>query len=123
MDPETGLIVPDGETTAVMKAKGFRVDTRGNIGFEEMKNVLIEGLRPLGRNDDSSSSASTSLIVPDPTIVRNLLKDRKGVMRVFEDRVKRLNFSLTKRQYLYMPRDMLGVCDRTQAWGTRFDCP
>ena len=121
MDPESGSVVPDGQVSTVMKAKGFRVDTRGGIGFEEMKNVLLAGLGPLGRA--SHPSAQNQLVVPDPTIVRNLLKDRKGVMRVFQDRVKRLNFSLTKRQYLYMPRDMLGVCDRTQAWGTRFDCP
>lgn len=121
MDPETGKLVPDGEITTTMKAKGLRVDTRQNIGFNKMKKLLVQNLELLGRA--GTSVRQDQLTVPDPTIARNLLKDRKGVMRIYEDRVKKLNFSLTKRQYLYMPNDMLGIVDRTQSWGTRFDCP
>ncbi len=122
MDPETGRLITNGKSKMVLKAKGMQVDCRKGVGLVEMRTVLENQLKHIteqhcGQNSDEK----LSIIVPDPTMSRNLMVDPKGVIKTHSDRVKHLNFSLTKRQYLHMPNDSLSV-HRTIPWGLRFDC-
>ncbi len=106
-----------------MKAKGMQIDCRKDVSFEQMKAVLVDNLKNLAsqEKEDMRCGSKTSITIPDPTMSRNLMKDPKGVIKSCSDRVKNLNFSLMKRQYLHMPNDSLSV-HRTNPWGLRFDC-